>query len=181
MPYQPSLPGLFAPCAPARVSNLFDTLLHYPDISAELTCARAKELGQSAELLTDSLLARLGIPCANFAEHSPFDRMIWIGSACLRLQIKSRHKTGEGGYRFDIKKGYQRGPHGTRPYSRDEFDLLALVALPENVVKFTSVWSTSHVIRPDEIPGLRARPGRSLVLALEALGIFIGGAEPTSG
>ena len=85
MPYQPSLPGLFAPCAPARVSNLFDTLLHYPDISAELTCARAKELGQSAELLTDSLLARLGIPCANFAEHSPFDRMIWIGSACFAV------------------------------------------------------------------------------------------------
>ena len=105
MPYQPSLPGLFAPCAPARVSNLFDTLLHYPDISAELTCARAKELGQSAELLTDSLLARLGIPCANFAEHSPFDRMIWIGSACLRLQIKKSSQNR----RRRISVRYQEG------------------------------------------------------------------------
>lgn len=181
MPYQPSLPGLVAPCAPASVSNLFDTLLHYPNIRAELMCARAKELGQSAELLTDSLLARLGIPCANFAEHSPFDRLIWIGSACLRLQIKSRHRTNDGGYRFEIKKGYQRGPNGTRPYERGDFDILALVALPENVVKFTSDWSTSHVIRLDEIRGLRARPGQSLIQALEALGMFIGRTEPTLG
>ncbi|WP_071795133.1 hypothetical protein [Natronohydrobacter thiooxidans] len=147
------------------------SLLHYPDVSSGVLCENAKTLGHASELLVDSVFARLGIPVASFAEHSPFDRMIWIGSNCLRVQVKGRHRMTDGGYHFDIKRGYQRGPNGTREYDRGDFDVLALVGLPHDIVKFTASWSKSHVIRGHEIPGLRNRPGASLQQALDALGL----------
>ncbi len=171
MPLQPFLPGLSAPATPPSASLLSASLLHYPDVSSDVLCEHAKTLGHAAELLTDSVFARLGIPCASFAEHSRFDRLIWIGSTCLRVQVKGRHRMTNGQYHFDIKRGYQRGPNGTCGYDRGDFDILALVGLPENVVKFTSEWSKTHVIRGREIGRLRACPGASLRSALADLGL----------
>ena len=171
MPHQPFLPGLSAPATPPAASQMSASLLHYPDVSAKALCENAKTLGHAAELLVDSVFARLGLIAASFAEHSRFDRMIWIGTTCLRVQIKGRHRMTDGAYHFDIKRGYQRGPNGTRDYDRGDFDLLALVGLPDDVVKFTALWSKSHVIRGHEIPGLRNAPGSSLRQALSDLGL----------
>lgn len=171
MPLQPFLPGLSAPAAPLCASHMSTSLLHYPDVSAKALCENAKTLGHASELLTDSVFARLGIPCASFAEYSRFDRMIWIDSTCLRVQIKGRHRMTDGAYHFDIKRGYQRGPNGTCAYDRADFDLLALVGLPDNIVKFTAHWAKSHVIGGHEIPRLRTCPGASLQQALTELGL----------
>jgi hypothetical protein len=135
------------------------SLLHYPDVGADILCENAKTLGHAAELLVDSVFARLGVPAASFPEYSRFDRLIWIGSTCLRVQIKGRHRMTDGAYHFDVKRGYQRGPAGTRDYERGDFDMLALVGLPDDVVRFTGRWARSHIIRGREIPGLRACPG----------------------
>jgi hypothetical protein len=180
---EPVLGGLRAPVVTGEAARVSQetALLRYPDVTAEVLCARAKELGQAAELQLDSTTARLGVKSASFGEHSPFDRVLWIGTFCFRLQIKGRNRSDErGDYRFDIRKGYQRGPTGTKAYEPGDFDLLALVALPENVVKFTARWSEHHVIRRSEIAGLRARPGDSLIAALRDLGVTLD-LDPESG
>lgn len=171
MPLQPFLPGLSAPETPSSASHMSASLLHYPDVRSDVLCENAKTLGHAAELLVESVFARLGVPAASFAEYSRFDRMIWIGSTCLRVQIKGRHRMTGGAYHFDIKRGYQRGPTGTRDYDQGDFDLLALVGLPDDVVKFTARWARSHVIRCEEIHGLRAYPGASLRQALVDLDV----------
>lgn len=171
MRHQPCLPGLDAPSPDATSPAAAQAMLTYPDISSHVLCGRAKEFGLAAELYVDSILTRLGIPFAQFGEHAAFDRLIWIGGRCLRVQIKSRHRMSQTGYDFEIRKGYQRGPVGTRPYKKGEFDLLALVGLPHDVVRFTSEWSQQHRILASEIPCLRARPGRSLTTALANLGL----------
>ena len=171
MRHQPCLPGLDAPGPWATSPAGAQMMLTYPDIPGRVLCERAKELGLAAELYVDSILSRLGIPFAQFGEHAAYDRVIWTGGRCLRLQIKSRHRMSASGYHFEIRKGYQRGPVGTRPYKRGEFDLLALVGLPHDVVRFTSEWSPQHRILASEIPQLRARPGRSLTIALANLGL----------
>ena len=79
MPFQPFLPGLTAPSTPSSASHMSASLLHYPDVSANALCENAKTLGHAAELLVDSVFARLGIIAASFPEYSRFDRMIWIG------------------------------------------------------------------------------------------------------
>lgn len=173
MPHQLSLAlGLASPkpsfCPLDRGGS---SLLDYPYLHADTICAHAKELGLAAELLVDSTLARLGISYASFGEHSAYDRVIWTADRCLRLQIKARHRATERAYVFDIKKGYQRGPTGTKPYEPGEFDILALVALPEKAVRFTAEWRSSHRITLCEIPRLRARPAESLMEALEHLGL----------
>jgi hypothetical protein len=167
------LAGLSAPVltGAAGSTSQMTALLRYPDVPSEVLCARAKELGHAAELQVDSVMARLGVNYAAFAEHAPYDRVIWFQEKCLRLQIKGRNRDTFGDYVFDVRKGYQRGPSGTKPYVRGEFDILALVALPENVVKFTAEWADRHVIRAREIPGLRARPGESLMAAFRAFGV----------
>lgn len=179
----PVLGGLRAPLVTGEAARVSQetALLRYPNVTAEVLCARAKELGQAAELQLDSTTARLGIKSAGFGEHAPFDRVLWIQQFCFRLQIKGRNRSDErGDYRFDIRKGYQRGPTGTKSYEPGDFDLLALVALPENVVKFTARWSEHHVIRRSEIAGLRARPGESLIAALRDLGVTLD-LDPESG
>ena len=168
---QPCLPGLDAPDIISDTRNSDHKMMRYPDLTGEVLCNRAKELGLAAEFFVDSILTRLGVPAAQFGEHSAFDRLIWVGGRCLRLQVKSRHRMSEYGYTFEIRKGYQRGPVGTRPYDKDEFDLLALVGLPHDVVRFTAEWRPQHRIAAREIPGLRARPGLSLAKAIEDLGL----------
>ena len=145
-------------------------LADYPDIPAAELCRHAKRLGKAAELLVDSLLVRLGERAFPADEHEPFDRILWLPGRPLRVQIKSRHRRLGALWPFEVRKGYQRAPEGTRPYGADEFDLLALVVLPEAVVKFVPAGGVRHSIHQREIPGLRARPRASLDAALRALG-----------
>ena len=168
---QPCLPGLDAPDITPETQTPSHKMMRYPDLPGDVLCNRAKELGLAGEFFVDSILTRIGVTFARLGEHAAYDRVIWTGGRCLRLQIKSRHRMSSNGYRFEIRKGYQRGPVGTRPYKRGEFDLLALVGLPHDVVRFTCEWSPQHRILASEIPHLRAHPGRSLTAALADLGL----------
>jgi hypothetical protein len=158
-PVSPALPG-------AR-----EALADYPDIAAEDLCRHAKRLGKAAEMLVDSVLVRLGERVFPADEHEPFDRILWLPERPLRIQIKARHRRLGELWLFNVTRGYQRGPTGTRPYDIDDFDLLALVALPEGVVKFTTGGAPRYRIHQREIPALRARPRDSLDAALRALGL----------
>ena len=104
-------------------------------------------------------------------EHQHFDRVLWLPDRFLRLQIKTRNVLSGCGYYFDIRKGYQHGPVGTRPYARSDFDLLALVVLPEGVIRFTAGCRPSHLVTAAEIPALRQCARASLDDALRDLGL----------
>lgn len=173
------LPGLDLPVAPARRAAPVaarpdaparEALASYPDVAAADLCRHAKRLGKAAELLVDSLLMRLGEQVFPSDEHEPFDRVLWLPGRPLRVQIKSRHRCHEGQWVFTITKGYQRGPHGTRRYEQDDYDILALVILPESVVCFVPRGLHRHCVPQGAIARLRARPRDSLDAALRALG-----------
>lgn len=170
---QPMLPGLGLEAAPLPrpATDPRSALANYPDIPAGALCRHAKMLGRAAELLVDSLLVRLGERVFPVDEHEPFDRLLWLDGQPLRVQIKSRHRRLGALWPFEVRKGYQRAPEGTRPYGADEFDLLALVVLPEAVVKFVPAGGVRHSIHQREIAALRARPRDSLDAALRALGL----------
>jgi len=171
MPQQLILPGFRLPDRPTEARNARADLTRYPDLDGSTLSRYGKHLGKSGELLFDSLMMRLGERVIAADEHEHFDRVIWLPDSFLRVQIKTRNVTSGSGYHFEIKKGYQRGPIGTKPYDRSDFDLLVLVVLPESVIKFTADWRASHVVATAEIPGLRQRPRQSLDDALHRLGL----------
>ena len=178
MPHQFRLPGFLPPAPAPECREAREALRDYPDVPGHVMCRYSKQLGTAGELLFDSLMMRLGERSVRCEEHEPFDRILWLPEGFVRVQIKTRHSATGDSYVFDIKKGYQRGPNGTRPYERSEFDILALAILPENVIWFTHEWRGSHRIRLAEIPRLRARPADSLVQALGELGLSGGPDAP---
>jgi len=180
MPHQFLLPGFQPPAPPPECRDAREALRDYPYISGQTMCRFGKQLGAAGELLFDSIMMRLGERSIACAEHEQFDRILWLPDALIRVQIKTRHSMTGDSYVFDIKKGYQRGPTGTKPYDRSDFDMLALVILPEGVIRFTSEWRNTHRIRTCEIPALRARPGASLLDALGGLGLSGGPTDSTS-
>ncbi|MGY6412030.1 MAG: hypothetical protein ACXIUV_13540 [Alkalilacustris sp.] len=143
----------------------------YPDLPAADLCRHAKRLGTAAELLVDSVLMRLGERVLPVDEHEPFDRILWLPGRPLRLQVKARHRCSGHAWLFNVTRGYGRSPEGVRPYGEDDFDILALVVLPEGVVKFVLPGAAHPRIHRREIAGLRARPRDSLDAALSALGL----------
>lgn len=170
MTYQPLLRGfeaLFEPPAADASPDIRD----YPDVSTEALTAHAKWVGAAGEALVDSLLLRSGIYTAQLPETLPADRLVYHAGRPLRLQVKSTTHPRRGGYTFNVLRGYHRAPSGVRGYAESDFDLLALVVLPENVAKFTAEKALSHRILHREIAPLRAQPLRSLDHALAALGI----------
>ncbi|MGI3211014.1 hypothetical protein ACROSR_07850 [Roseovarius tibetensis] len=171
MPQQLPLPGFQLPERPSEARNARAALARYPDLEGPTLCRYAKLLGKSGELLFDSLMMRLGERVVPADEHEHFDRVLWLQDIFLRVQIKTRNVPSGAGFHFEIRKGYQRGPAGTKPYARTDFDLLALVVLPESVIKFTAEWRASHVVAASEIPGLRQRPRQSFDTALGDLGL----------
>jgi len=171
MAFQPSLPGLAPPRRPEPARTARTALARYPDVAPADLCTHAKILGQAGEHLVDCVLSTLGERVIPTPEHEQFDRLVWLDQRLLRVQIKTRHVPAAGGYDFIVRRGYQRGPDGTRPYDRGDFDMLALVALPHFVVKFTSEWHHAHRITAAEIPGLRRSPRASFDDALRDLGL----------
>jgi hypothetical protein len=171
MALQPTLPGLAPPCRPEPARTARAALARYPDVDPDDLCTHAKVLGLAGEHLVDCVLAMLGERAIPTPEHEQFDRIVWLDQRLLRVQIKTRNVPSAGGYVFNVRRGYQRGPFGTRPYDPQDFDMLALVALPEFVVKFTADWRPSHVVTLAEIPRLRRQPRASLDTALHDLGL----------
>lgn len=172
MPQQPFLPGIVPPVRPAQTHDARNALASYPDMPLDDLCRYAKVLGHSAELVVASILMRLGerdFPAPEFERH---DRVLFLpGDTPLRIQVKTRHtRTPAGDYVFNLKQRSERGATGRGPYSAEDFDILAMVALPEMAVRFTADWQTRHTIYASEFPELRRNPRASLDAALMRLG-----------
>lgn len=174
MPVQLPLAGLCLPAPAAPISADLADLWAYPDLSTQTLCTHAKLLGHTGECLADSLLCRFGLLTIPLPELSSADRLVLHPARALRLQVKTTSSLRSGAWQFNIQKGYGHAPAGIRPYEAGAFDLLALVVLPENVVRFTAELRPRHRIARAEIATLRADPRASLEEALLTLGLATG-------
>ncbi|EDM29959.1 hypothetical protein RTM1035_09698 [Roseovarius sp. TM1035] len=139
----------------------------------------AKWFGLSGEFFVDSILLRFGIYTSQLPEVLPADRIVYHPRADLRMQIKTCCRARDGYFHFNLSRGYHRSPTGVKPYETNDFDLVALVALSENAVKFSADRQGSQRIAISEIETLRADPCASLEQAIDDLG-FAGGKAPGS-
>jgi hypothetical protein len=169
MPFQPDRPGFSSPARPEPA--LSNALEAYPDVSARTICRHAKRIGRAGEFLVDSILTRYGDLILSAPEDQPFDRVIRRGGQLVTLQIKTSARAVDGFFKFSMKKGYAGSPKGIRSYGANDYDIAALVALPENVVLFSADRRESHRISLDQISGLRAHPRASYLRALEEIGL----------
>lgn len=170
MTHQPLLAGLedvFRHPSTARHADL----LQFPQIDTDTLRHHGKEFGRAGELLVESVLLSLGVQSVSVAEHSPFDCVVFLKQGVLRVQVKTATRPRAGCFNFNVSRGYHRSPHGVRRYSESDFDLLALVCLSENVVKFTADRRRSQTIGIEEVESLRRRPGLSFEAALSDLGV----------
>ena len=179
MPYQPTLAGfedVFCPDLPAQCKKL----LHFPHVEPSVLKHHGKELGRAGELLVESVFLRLGLQSVPLAEHLPFDCVVFHGPGLIRVQVKTAARPRGDCYHFNVSRGYHRSPAGVRQYAAGDFDLLALVGLTDNVVKFSADRQRGQVIGVDEVDRLQRRPGASFEQALEDLGIVQTG-SPAAG
>lgn len=73
--------------------------------------------------------------------NSPFDLWVHHANKIIRIQVKgTTYADGRANYNFSTNKG----SHSKRSYCRQDYDILALVALPVERAFFT-----------DEIPGIK--------------------------
>lgn len=168
---QLSFPNVILPLRPAETRDARAALAAYPDMPTSDLCRYAKHLGNSAELLVDSVFMRLGERAFPVPEHERHDRLLVLPDDTLvRVQVKARHTLTGGDYVFNLKQRSERGATGRGPYEVQDFAVLALVVLPEAAVRFTADWHSRHVIHLSEIPALRRNPRASLDEALARLG-----------
>lgn len=171
MPNQPPLSGfeeLFSSYPPPPTDDIRD----FPDLSRATLTRHAKWFGLSGEYLVDSILLRFGIYTSHLPEMLPADRIVYHPAADLRVQIKTCCRPRNGYFHFSLTKGYHRSPTGVQRYAPDDFDVVALVALSENAVKFTTERQRSQKLSVGEIARLRADPCASLERAVADLGFF---------
>ncbi len=170
MPFQPDLFGF---CSPERSEPAISNALEdYPHVSPKTISRHAKRIGRAGEFLVDSILTRYGDLILSAPEDQPFDRVIRRGDQLVTLQIKTSARAVDGFFRFSMKKGYAGSPGGIRSYGASDYDIAALVALPENVVLFSADRRESHRIGLDQIDALRAAPRASYLRALEEIGLL---------
>lgn len=154
-------------------SDLLHDALHdlgaYPNVTPAAVCRRARLIGLAGEALVDSLLLRHGLHPSPLPDGASADRLVPLGQRTVRIQIKTRTHPGRHGYTFRMRKGYRGNPRGTRAYDVGDFDVAALVALPENVVFFTCSKGLNLTLPLSTIPTLAASPLESLDWALEEL------------
>jgi hypothetical protein len=168
MTFQPTLAGfeeLFAPIFPQQNEDLRD----FPRVTSDALKIHGKELGRAGELLVESTLLRLGHQSISVGEHLPFDSVVLHPQGLIRIQVKTAARPRNACYNFNVSRGYHRSPTGVRSYANEDFDLLALVALSDNIVKFSADRRRSQSIGLDEIAGLRTRPGETFEAALQDL------------
>lgn len=174
MTYQPPLRGLedvFRSDLPVQNTEL----MHFPDVGSDTLKHHGKLIGRAGELLVESVLLRMGLPSISPAEFMPVDFFVFHTNDILRVQVKTAARAKSGSYQFNISHGYHRSPRGVRRYAETDFDLLALVGLQDNVVKFSADRKRSQSIGMDEVDRLRRCPGKSLERALDALGVVQAG------
>lgn len=170
MTYQPLLDG-FEEVFHAPATEPYQDLLQFPKVDTETLRCHGKQFGRAGELLVESVFLSLGLHCVGVAEHLPFDCVVFLDQGVLRVQVKTATRQRANCFNFNISHGYHRSPTGVRRYSQNDYDLLALVCLSENVVKFTADRRRSQVVGIEEIERLRRQPGASFVAALAALGV----------
>ncbi|SFO38702.1 hypothetical protein SAMN04487859_1383 [Roseovarius lutimaris] len=168
---QPPLSGFEALFASRAAHLSADDIRQFPDLSPDMLTRHAKWFGLSGEHLVDSILLRFGIYTSQLPEMLPADRIVYHPDGDLRLQIKTCCRSRNGYFHFSLTKGYHRSPTGVKSYAPDDFDIVALVALSENVVKFTADRHQSHRIALSEIDSLRTDPCSSLERAVKDLSL----------
>ncbi|AUM73998.1 group I intron-associated PD-(D/E)XK endonuclease [Paracoccus jeotgali] len=146
-----------------------DPLRAYPEVEPNVISKRAREIGLSGELLVMSKLIRIGFTVLQPPDHLHHDLMMVWQNRLLRVQVKATTRPYKGAYRFTMSKGYRNNPLGTRPYERCDYDLAALVILPEECVFFTAERRERHCLPVSVIAQLRAHPTHSLFEALSEL------------
>ncbi|MEQ8255231.1 MAG: hypothetical protein RKE52_04530 [Marinovum algicola] len=171
MKKQPPLRGFEELFDSEEPSNSED-LRHFPNLSRDTLTRNAKWFGLAGEHFVDSILFRFGLPSSDLPEILPADRIVYCAGVGLRMQIKTACRPRNGYFHFSLMKGYHRSPTGVRHYDREDFDIVGLVALSENVVKFTTDRRQSHRIAISEIEKLRARPCASFEHAVADLGLL---------
>ncbi|MEB8389261.1 hypothetical protein OO012_18705 [Rhodobacteraceae bacterium KMM 6894] len=175
---QPPLSGFEALFAPQAACASTDDIRQFPKLSGDSLTRHAKWFGLSGEHFVDSILLRFGIYTSQLPEVLPADRIVYHPDGDLRLQIKTCCRPRNGYFHFSLTKGYHRSPTGIKSYATDDFDIVALVGLSENVVKFTAGRQQSHRIALSEIDALRVDPCASLERAMEDLGLPTAHADP---
>lgn len=170
MTRQPLLSG-FEEVLSSKPSTTTNDIRDFPNLSRRTLSQHAKWFGLAGEYLVDSILLRFGFCTSPMPEMMPADRLLCLPEGPLRLQIKTCCRPRDGYFHFSLTKGYHRAPGGIRPYEPDDFDLVALVALSENAVKFTLERQASHRVACSEIAALHQDPCASLQRALEDLGV----------
>ncbi|MBM2323652.1 MULTISPECIES: hypothetical protein [Marivita] len=170
--HQPYLPGMPMPPRPTETRDARTALATYPAITTQDLCRYAKFLGASAELLVDSFFMRFGERVFPMPEHERCDRVLILPDGTpIRIQVKTRHTQNDrGDYIFTLRQRSERGCTGRGPYEPQDFDILAMVALSEGVIRFTADWHLRQVIHASEIAELRRNPRQSLDAALARLG-----------
>lgn len=141
----------------------------YPAVESAAVCRHARVIGLAGEYLVDSILLRHGLLPASLPDSASADRLIPLSNRSIRLQIKTRTTPELKGYRFQMRKGYRGSPSGCRNYDDGDFDIAAVVALPLNVVMFSSARTSTILLPFSAVSRLRQDPLDSLDLALEAL------------
>ena len=170
MKKQPPLRG-FEELFDSEEPSYSEDLRDFPNLSRNTLARNAKWFGLAGEHFVDSILFRFGLHSSDLPEMLPADRVVYFSGVGLRLQIKTACRPRNGYFNFNLVKGYHRSPTGIRHYDREDFDIVGLVALSENVVKFTTDRRQSHRIAISEIGKLRASPCTSFMHAMEDLGV----------
>jgi len=170
MSHQPTLVGL-EEVFNRPLTTPHQDLLQFPDVDTDTRRYHGKQYGRAGELLVESVFLSLGLQSVGVAEHSPFDCVVFLEQGVLRVQVKTVTRPRGGCFNFNVSRGYHRSPAGVRKYSDNDFDLLALVCLSENVVKFTADRRRSQSIGVEEIAALRRQPGASFEAALADIGV----------
>lgn len=168
MPTQPLLPGLALPCSDTA-SSTADDLRDWPNVTADVVCRNAKQLGAAAEALFDSQMHVFGQIPLPVAEFLPFDRILLRPSGIWRVQIKSITMPTNDGYALELRRGYRCSPQGMRRYAATDYDLLAIVLLRENVIRFYAEHQPRYHIPFSAIRGLRLAPRASFDAAVALL------------
>lgn len=169
MSKQPLLSGFETLFASQIDSTPPHNIRDFPNLTRETMTRNAKWFGLSGEYLVDSILLRFGIYTSQLPEMLPADRIVYHPRGELRLQIKTCCRDRNGFFHFNLSKGYHRSPTGVKRYEMDDFDLVALVALSENAVKFSASRQGAQRIAISEIQALRADPCASIDRAIDDL------------
>jgi hypothetical protein len=183
MSKQPLLSGFETLFASQNDRITTNDIRDFPNLSRDALTRHGKWFGLSGEYLVDSILLRFGIYTSQLPEMLPADRIVYHPTGDLRLQIKTCCRARGGYFHFALSKGYHRSPTGVKRYEDADFDLVALVALSEIVVKVSANRQQSQRIAISEIATLRADPCASLESAIDELaqaGSSVTGLMPAS-